>query len=80
MPGLTVAEETALRITIAYLFRALPGRPTVEQAQDEIMRGFGRLDEWTEEGRDRVRGIVRQLLSGGRDACFDERPKKEETP
>lgn len=69
--GLTVAEETALRVTIAYLFRRLPGRPTVEQAQDEIMRGVGNLDEWTEEGRGRVRGIVGQLLSGGRDACFD---------
>jgi hypothetical protein len=74
MPGMTVAEETALRVTIAYLFRQLPTRPTVEQAQDEIMRGVGKLDEWTEEGRDRVRGIVRQLLSGGRDACFEEGP------
>jgi hypothetical protein len=64
---MTVVEETALRATLAYLFRQLPGHPTIEQAQDEIMRDVGRIDDWTEDGLRRCRGIVGNLLSGGRD-------------
>lgn len=71
MTGLTVAEETALRATVAYLFRQLPGQPTVEQAQDAIMRDVGRIDEWSEDGLRRCRGIVGNLLSGGRDGPAD---------
>lgn len=65
---MNLAEETALRVTIAYLFRHLPGAPKEADAIAEIMRGVGACgDDWSEEGKRRVEGIVRNLLSGGRD-------------
>jgi hypothetical protein len=59
-----LAEETAMRVTIAFLFRQLG--VSVEEAQDEIVSGLNPQD-WNEDGRRRVRGIVGQLLTGGRD-------------
>jgi hypothetical protein len=60
------AEQAAIATTIAYLFRHLPGQPAVAEATDEIMSHFNPAD-WNDEGLARCRGMVRNLLEGGRD-------------
>lgn len=66
--SLSYAEETALRVTIAYLFRNLVHKPTVEEALAEITTGLHPRDWGHEKGRQKVQGIVGQLLTGGRDS------------